>query len=608
MTNGLQLGAQCKVERVERSTVRESFRQVPGKRSDVLVDAEQAVVTLVEKSSATGSPDASGRRWTLIVRAANDGVAFRATIDGPEGALCDISREDSRFILPREARVWALPLKSFTTSHEGLYKAVAAEEINSEWIMATPLLAKLPGGAWMAITEAALTDYAGMYLTRDADPKPALSPGIGVSLVSRLSPLPDQPECAVRGRAPLRSPWRVVLLGDSPGRFLESDFVLSLNEPCALQDVSWIGPGKTTFPWWNAFIDPVATSRGIDLGLNTATAKYYIDFCAANGIAYHTLDGKGDLAWYGGPIAYAGADPTRAVEGLDLPEVLSYAKKKGVGIRVWLHWKAARDHMARAFPLYHRWGIHGVMLDFMDRDDQEMVQWLRSAIKLAAANHLTVNLHGVAKPTGLERTYPNLLNSEGVWNLEQNKWDKVGCTPEHELTTFFTRMVAGPMDFHQGGVRTVAPSAYRPSWEAPVIMGTPCRTLASYIVIQNHLPMLCDYPSAYLASPVFEAISRVPITWDETRVLTADVGELIIIARRSGDSWWIAAMTRTPQRISVPLGFLGSGTHESTIWSDAPDSIGGVSRSARRLRAADIITLDLGDAGGAVVEVHRVPP
>ena len=229
---------------------------------------------------------------------------------------------------------------------------------------------------------------------------------------------------------------------------------------------------------------------------------------------------QGQTAWYGGPIVpYQGADITRGVEGLDLPEVLDYAKSKGVRIRLWMHWQAAKAHMQRAFPLYRQWGIEGVMIDFMDRDDQEMVNFSAGASPTAAANRLTVTFHGVAKPTGLERTYPNLLTSEGVLNLEYDKWDKLGVTPEHEVTIPFTRMLAGPLDFHQGSFRTVPLAAYTPRYEAPLIIGTPCRTLASYVVFQNHLPMVADYPSAYRGHPALPVLAQIPTTWDDTKVL-----------------------------------------------------------------------------------------
>ncbi len=255
-----------------------------------------------------------------------------------------------------------------------------------------------------------------------------------------------------------------------------------------------------------------------------------------------------------------GADITRGIDGLDLQDVIRHAKEKGVKLRLWMHWKAAETHMERAFPLYRAWGIEGVMLDFMDRDDQEMVRFLRRALKTAADNRLTVTLHGVGAPTGLERTYPNLLTSEAVMNLEYDKWDKLGIPPEHELIVPFTRMLAGPLDFHQGSLRGVAISEFRPRNEAPLVMGTPSRMLASYVVFQNHLPMVADYPSAYRGHPALPVLAAIPTTWDDTRCLAGSVGEYVVIARRHGREWWVGAMNdRNPRQLRIPLSFLGDG-------------------------------------------------
>jgi alpha-glucosidase len=272
-----------------------------------------------------------------------------------------------------------LPLESFTTSHEASYERRGVRQIPAHSLLGLPLLVELPGIGWSAVLEANLTDYAGMYLAREDARGP---------LVSRLSPHPDEPKVAVRAKLPHDSPWRLILFGTDARKLLESDTVLKLNAPSAIPDTSWIQPGKTTFPWWNDYFETGVPFR---MGLNTATAKYYIDFCAEYGIPYHTLDGINDLAWYGGPIApYEGADITRGIDGLDLQEILRYARHKGVRIRLWMHWQAAQKHMARAFPLYRAWGIEGVMIDFMDRDDQQMVRFQRELLQLAADNHLTV--------------------------------------------------------------------------------------------------------------------------------------------------------------------------------------------------------------------------
>jgi alpha-glucosidase len=381
--------------------------------------------------------------------------------------------------------------------------------------------------------------------------------------------------------------------------------ILNLSDPCAIQDPSWIQTGKTTFPWWNGYFEK---NVSFEPGLNTATVKHYIDFCAGSGIPYHSLDGLGNTAWYGGLIyPYEGADPTKAIEGLDLPEVLIYAKERNVRLRLWMNWKAAATFMGKAFPLYHDWGIEGVMLDFMDRDDQEMNRFVRRAVQLAAENHLTVTLHGCPKPTGLERTYPNLLTHEGVMNLEYDKWDSIGITPDHEVTVPFTRMLAGPLDFHQGSFRTVKPEVFHAQIKAPLVMGTPARTLASYVVYQNHLSMVADYPTAYRGHPGLPILAAIPTNWDDIRVLDAKVGEFVIIARRNGKVWYIGAMTdRNARNLRVSMQFLGPGRFTAEVWFDDMTAKYGLSRREVSVTAMDELILNLQDAGGAYLRLVPV--
>ena len=488
------LGRDSTIEGIETRSINESYHQHPGKRSRVVNHCEETVVTLRERAAPSS-------RWEIILRAYDDGVAFRYRFPAQKGwdGLA-ITGERTRIRMPGNALAYALPLRGFTTSHEARYQHKAVAEIPADWLLGLPLLAELPDVGWLAVLEANLTDYAGMYLAREAES--------GAVLGSRLSPRPGEPKVAVRAALPHQSPWRAFLIADKVERLVESDLVLNLNAPCALDDTSWIRPGKTTFPWWNGFHEDKAS---FEMGLNTETARYYIDFCALAGIPYHSLDGKENAAWYGGPIVpYEGADITQGTPGLDLREVLRYAASKGVKIRLWMHWRAAEAQMDRAFPLYREWGVEGVMLDFMDRDDQEMVNFLHRALKTAAANKLTVTLHGVSAPTGLERTFPNLLTNEGVLNLEYDKWDKLGVPPEHELTAPFTRMLAGPLDFHQGSLRGVPVEQFAARSEAPLVMGTPCHMLASYVVFQNHLPMVADYPSAYRGHPALPVLAAIP--------------------------------------------------------------------------------------------------
>jgi alpha-glucosidase len=581
LANGVSLGGPCDViHRVVRPR-QSAYTQFPGKRRDVRERGAEAVVELRERT-------APHLRWSVHLRAYDDGVAFRFSIPAQAGLdELVIAGERTTVALPANAVGYCLPLNSFTTSYEKRYQRKPVADVPTDGLLGLPFLVEVPGSGWAAITEANLTDFAGLYLARSGSS----------SFRARLAPLRGDPAVAVRSKPPRVTPWRVVLLGDHPGRFLESDLLLHLNEPCAIAEAWWINPGKTTFPWWNGFFE---TGVPFEIGLNTATANHYIDFCAEAGIEYHSLDGKGNVAWYGGPILpYKGADPTKGGDGLDLPEVLRYAKAKGVGIRLWMHWKAAQAHMARAFPLYRRWGVEGVMVDFMDRDDQEMVNFQRDLVRLAAENRLTVTFHGVAKPTGLERTWPNLLTHEGVLNLEYNKWDPLGCPPEHEMTLAYARMAAGPLDFHQGSFRGVMPEAFKPRNVAPPVMGTPARTLATYVVYQNHLPMAADSPSAYRGHPALPLLAKIPCTWDDTRFVAGTVGESVAIARRSGDTWYVGAMTdRAGREMKLPLAFLGPGRYRAESYTDATPA-----RTEQRTTAADVLTIKLAPSGGCLIRI-----
>lgn len=589
LAEGELLGGPCKVTKDETRSLREEYTQFPGKRRDVVAHANETTIRLQEKAKPN-------RQWEVVLRAYDNGVAFRYRFPAQKGwTELTVAGERTRFALPKGTRAYALPLKGFTTSYESRYQLLLAAELPANQLLGLPLLLERPGGGWAAIIEADVDEFAGMYLA-PTDPS---------VLSARLSPLPKEPNVAVRWALPHVSPWRVVMVADRAGRLIESDLVLNLNKPSALKDVLWIKPGKTTFPWWNSY---VLDGVKFQPGQNTATHKHYLDFCAANGIEYHSLDGLGNIAWYGGTIVpYTGAPPTKALPEIDLPEVLKYARAKGVRLRIWMHWGAAEKHMAMAFPLYKEWGVEGVMLDFMDRDDQEMNRFLRSAIKLAADNQLSITLHGVSKPTGLERTYPNLLTHEGVLNLEYNKWDKLGVPPEHEVTVPFTRMLAGPLDFHQGSFRTVSPETFKPRDKAPLVMGTPSRTLASYVVYQNHLSMIADSPSSYTDHPALAALVKIPATWDDTRVVAEEVGQFVAIARRHGEAWHLGAMTdRKARTLKVPLKFLGPGRYAAELWVDQAAAKHGLSRRVVTVTATEELAVDLAASGGAYLKFTRM--
>jgi len=591
LKGGRELGRDSMIVASESIAIDTSFEHFPGKRRQVIDRSTENTLTLRERG-------ATPLEWQLVVRAYDDGVALRIRFPSQPGwSELELADELTEFNFPNAAIATALPLAGFTTSHEGRYERRSIREIPSDWLIGLPILVELPGVGWVSVLEANLTDYAGMYLARSSAAN---------TLVSRLSPLPGEPGIAVRASLPHESPWRLILVGNDLRQLLDSDTVLKLNAPSAIVDTAWIQPGLTTFPWWNDFFE---TAVSFKMGLNTETAKYYIDFCAEYGIPYHTLDGVGGVAWYGGPITpYKGADITHGIDGLDLQAVIAYARQKGVRLRLWMHWQAAQQHMARAFPLYRAWGVEGVMIDFMDRDDQEMIRFQRELLQLATDNRLTVTFHGVAAPTGLERTFPNLLASEAVLNLEHDKWDEAGVTPDHDVAVALTRMLAGPLDYHQGSFRGVPANRFEARMSKPLVIGTPVRMLASYVVFQNHLPMAADYPSAYRRHPLARLLAAVPATWDDTKAIAARLDEEVVIARRRGKNWWIGALSgRSERGVQVPLSFLPVGTFRAVIYQDDPGAEHGFARTEREVSPADTLDLKLAGAGGAIVRLIPAP-
>jgi len=290
-------------------------------------------------------------------------------------------------------------------------------------------------------------------------------------------------------------------------------------------------------------------------------------------------------------------DVTRPREGFDLEGIRRHAESKGVRLWTWVHHGALRGRVEEAFGAFERLGWSGAMVDFMDHDGQDTVEFIESVLESAARHRILIHLHGVWKPTGLERTYPNLMNHEGSLNLEYLKWSG-RCTPEHTLRMAFTRLVAGPMDYHLGGFRAVTRAEFKPSRIAPRVLGTRCHQLAMYVCFDNPTPMVADYPTAYLGQPGFDFVKAVPTWWDETRVLEGRVGELLVTARRKGATWYLGGISAgRPREIALPLELLGKGRFAATIWKDSSrsdsdpnlldeETIEVTSRDALRIRMA----------------------
>ncbi|MFC4870676.1 glycoside hydrolase family 97 protein [Negadavirga shengliensis] len=574
--------------------VDEMYDLVVGKTKSVRNQYHEVIIPLVEGSEAK-------RQINLVVRVFNDGLAFRYEFPEQKNwSVYTLTEENSTFNLSGDPTVYTLLFENYTHSHEGPYHMLPLSQVEPGLLMDMPALFEFPGKTYMAITEAALRDYAGMYLVKHD--------GI---LRSQLSPLPGQNEAKVKASLPHRTPWRVMMISGRIGALIESNMLTSLNEPARMEDFSWIKPGKTTFHWWNGDVTPDTTFAP---GINFETNKYYIDFCARNNIDYHAVIGYGGMAWYvhdGTDYSTARVDDgvIRQVPGLDMQLVCDYAKQKGVGIHVWVHWEAIYPKLEENFAQFEKWGISGMMVDFMDRDDQEMVNIQEEILASAAKHKLYIQFHGSFKPTGLSRTYPNEFTREGTLNYEVNKWRKEGLSPDHDIIMPFTRLLAGPTDYHLGGFRAVPESEFKTQYTRPLMVGTRCHMLAMYVVLESYLASLCDYPAAYEGQQGFGFLKEVPTTWDETLVPDAEVGNYITIARRKGTDWYIGSLNNgEPRTIKVPLDFLAPGDYTAEIYTDAPDVAQNPNHLIKQIQTVnrnDVLTLKLASGGGQVMRLVR---
>ena len=546
--------------------------------------------------------DESGIRLSLEVRAFDDGVAFRYVV--PQQGSIDkvlITGERTQFRYSKDATLYPLVLKGFQSSYEDDYQMRAVSGLHPDWLVALPLLAEVPGTGWVAITEANIDNYAGMYLRSD---KPLHT------LKATLSPKVDAPDVAVDTKTPFHTPWRVLMIGDTPGRLIESNIILNLNPPSKIADTSWIRAGKSAWDWWSG---DAATGVSFTPGMNTATLKHYIEFASDSGFPYMLIDaGWAAPTPTAKPGDYADpADITHFNPAVDLPELLRYAKEKNVRIWLWSHWTSIDKYMDQAFPLFEQWGVAGVKIDFMNRDDQWMVDWYHRVVEKAAEHHLMIDYHGAFKPDGLRRTYPNLITREGVMGKEYSKWsDRV--TPIHNTTLPFTRMLAGPMDYTPGAFNNTNLENFIARNVMPMSLGTRAQELALYVVFESPLEMVSDYPEQYKGQQAFDFIKQVPATWDEVHVIDGLPMRYITLARRSGNDWYVGSLTNWEERNTrVPLNFLGDGKYVAEIYADAPDAASNATHITFSKRPVDrTTTLDVHmvSGGGNAIWIHPAAP
>lgn len=538
-------------------------------------------------------PGGLRRQLRVIVRAYDQGVAFRYVLPRQPGLdAVDIRNEETRFDFPADYRCWGLNLGKFGTSHEGEFDPIQSSMFREHNLYEAPVVCET-GKAAFALAEADLKDYAGLYLTGRGDG--------GLGMQAKLSPRLDDPTVAVRTRigGDIVSPWRIVMVAPKAGQLIENTLPTTLSAPTKIADTSWIKPGKAAWDWWNGpSISGVAKA-----GMNAETLKRYIDFAAANGLEYMLIDEGWNMGAGGGGTVRPGVDVTRPIPEIDLPGLVAYARERKVGLWLWLNWKSLDAQMDEAIPLYEQWGIKGIKVDFMDRDDQAMVDFYHRLLAKTAEHKLMVDLHGAYHPTGLIRTFPHYMTQEGVMGAEYNKWGG-RITATHNVTLAYTRMLLGPLDYTPGGFRNATPATFTPRNALPYVQTTRGQAVAMYVVYDSPFGIVADSPDTYRDSPAgLDFVSATPASWDETRFVTGEIGQSVVVARRKGSDWWVGAMNNeTGLTVKVPLGFLGAGSFSADIRQDGAGPTDLVA-SRKTVQAGDVLILKLAPSGGAAVRL-----
>ena len=511
--------------------------------------------------------------WSVEFRAYDDGVAYRFVSRAKKPF--NIVSEQAEYRFPADCAVTVPYVRDhagnidaqWRNSFENTYTETTLSKLDAGRLIFLPLVVDAGDGVKVCITETDLNGYPGLYLTNAGAAENGLK-GI-------FAPCPEKLEqgghnnlqMLVRKRkehiaevdAPRTFPWRVAIVG-SDADLASSDLSWLLAAPSKIADTSWIRPGKVAWDWWNDW-----NLAGVDFraGVNTETYKYYIDFAAAKGIEYVILD----EGW----AVNLKADLMQVVPEIDLPAIVEYGRQKGVGIILWAgYWAFDRD-MEQVCKHYSEMGVKGFKVDFMDRDDQQMTAFNHRAAETAARYGLILDLHGTHKPAGLNRTWPNVLNFEGVHGLEQMKWSPESVDQmKYDATIPFIRQAAGPMDYTQGAMSNSQKAGYRASNSEPQSQGTRCRQLAMYVIFEAPFNMLCDSPTNYEREPeCTQFIAEIPTVWDQTVALDGKVGQYAVLARRAGDDWYVGGMTDWNAReIEVDLSFLPDGDYRMTIIKD----------------------------------------
>lgn len=575
--NGMIIGRNMKVNKVEHFSKNEVLTPVVRQKSDQIVDHYNEMVL--------ESDD-----YQLHFRVYDDGLAYRFHTEFADSLK--VLNEEVTYCFPEDYNTLFPEERTMLSAQQPMFKPMKLSEIGTDRFCSTPILIKLDEKARIFISESDLESYPGMFLRKQGKYELA-GKFAAVSLEDyktddrQIFPT-KRADYIARVNGTRSYPWRAMIVSEDDAKLMTNQLIYKL-APESEGDFSWVRPGKIAWDWYNALI---LTGVDFKCGINNETYKYYIDFASQYNIEYVVIDDGWSEAW----------DVTKTIPEINMEELVAYGKKKNVDLILWVSWAPFREKLDEAFDKFSEWGIKGIKMDFMNRDDQEMVDFYYEVARKAVKHKMLVDFHGAYKPTGWLRTFPNVLTSEGVAGLENHKWGSF-VTPKHNVTLPFTRMVAGPMDYTPGAMINFHEKDHKIWFNLPASVGTRCHQLGMYVVYESPLQMLADSPSNYYREPAcMEFLSQVPAVWDETRVLKASVGEYVVVARRSGDVWYIGGMVgEKGQTFEIDLDFINKGNKTLTYWEDGVNvdmNANDFARRTQKVKKGDKITITMYDGGG----------
>jgi len=549
---------------------------VKSKHAEILNNYNELQLNLREKSGLM-------RQMDLFIRSYNDGVAFRYKLSRSERAgNRKITKELTTFAIPGDPKAWIVEYGGYSTSNESEFFERKLSYLTEKSIAGMPMLMDYGNNCWVAITEAKIDNYSAFYIGTN---------GVSNQLTTKLVPVPGEAEDGVKVRFDdeVYTPWRVMMIGETPGVLIESEIIQNLNDPCAIADPSWIKPGMSAWDnWWSG-----------EVLMEMPVIKKYIDMASEMGWEYMLVDWQ----WYG-KFNSPDADITKWAPQINMPEIIQYAKSKNVKIIVWLYSKDVNRNSAykKAFPIYKQWGIAGIKIDFMDRDDQEMVNWYRDIIKCAADNQLLVDFHGAYKPDGIIRTYPNMITREGVMGNEYYKFSP-SMNPEHNVKLAFTRMLAGQMDYTPGAFLNVTKEQFKNQTPA-IVWNTRAAELSKFVIYESPLTVVCDHPDNILNKAGADFLKVVPTVWDDIHFISGYPGDYVAIAKRNGSAWYVGVMNNSKRKtVEIKLDFLPAGVFEMETWADTKKSDlqpTELQKKTQSVKKGDVIKVEMANNGGFV--------